>query len=564
MTAGFWDARAIAVGDAVKGHTGIPTTDDGLHWNPTPPATTPTAPEAGQLRERTACELEGPRVSSPPTVSAPRDTVGDYNPQGIDHLAEPRTGAGMIDRVPRWPARMALAGHDGESGDENVAVTSDGGFTWMLRGRLPMKTGAWAASMCRAKKPTVVAVRARRLGGPPTTAPPGRHRHTELLECRLCLAPPVGRSALRKITRLRRLLRTLNARITRALAVLPRRTGVESPPRGRRGSHVIVGLFFLALMYTVHVGRALAVALLFAVFINYLFSPAVRWLARRGVPRSLSAFALLAGLTVVVAGTTAALAVPAASWVAKAPAAMQKAQAGIAALKARVRKASAVATTLERVTALEEPKNEVVISQKSLGSRVFGSTTSLLGAAFTVLLLSFLLLAPGDKFMEKLVGVLPTRQDKVIALRVSREIETQVSRYILTVTLVNVALGAVTAIVLWGLGMPNPVLWGVLAGVLNYIPYVGSIITMAVLALVSLMTFDSIGRALVPPAMFFVLNMIESNIVTPKVLERWLELNAVIGFVGVLFFWLCSARSARCSPCPFSSSSRSCATTSTR
>ena len=71
----------------------------------------------------------------------------------------------------------------------------------------------------------------------------------------------------------------------------------------------IVGLFLLALMYTVHVGRALAVALLFAVFINYLFSPAVRWLARRGVPRSLSAFALLAGLTVVVAGTTAALAV---------------------------------------------------------------------------------------------------------------------------------------------------------------------------------------------------------------------------------------------------------------
>jgi len=300
----------------------------------------------------------------------------------------------------------------------------------------------------------------------------------------------------------------------------------------------IVGLFLLALMYTLHFGRALAVAVLSAVLINYLFSPAVRWLAKRRVPRSLSAFVLLAGLAAVVAGTTAALAVPAANWVARAPAALQKAQTGIAALKARVRKASAVASTLEKVTALEEPKPEVVISRQSLGSRVFGSTTSLLGAAFTVLLLSFLLLAPGDMFMEKLVGVLPTRQDKAIALRVSREIETQVSRYILTVTLVNFGLGVVTGVVLWALGMPNPVLWGVLAGVLNFVPYIGSLITMAVFALVSLTTFDSVGKALVPPAVFFVINMIESNIVTPKVLERWLELNAVIGFVGVLFFWL--------------------------
>ena len=132
---------------------------------------------------------------------------------------------------------------------------------------------------------------------------------------------------------------------------------------GRRGSHFNRRSVSLALMYTLHFGRALAVAVLSAVLINYLFSPAVRWLAKRRVPRSLSAFVLLAGLAAAIAGTTAALAVPAANWVARAPAALQKAQSGIAALKTRVRKASAVASTLEKVTALEEPKNEVVISR---------------------------------------------------------------------------------------------------------------------------------------------------------------------------------------------------------
>ena len=300
----------------------------------------------------------------------------------------------------------------------------------------------------------------------------------------------------------------------------------------------IVGLFLLAVTYTLYVGRALAVAVITAVFINYLLSPAVRWLAARRVPRVISAFLLLLGLSGVVAGTTAALAVPAAAWIAKTPVALEKARAGLEAMRVRVRKASAVASKLEKVTTIEDPKPQVTLSRPSFGSRVFGSTTALLGATFTVLLLSFLLLAPGDLFMAKIVGILPSRQDKATALRISREVEQQISRYIFTVTLVNVALGAVTAGFLWALGMPNPVLWGVLAGVLNYVPYVGSLVTMAVLALVSLVTFDTIGRALVPPVVFFVLNMIESNIVTPKVLERWLEINAVIGFVGVLFFWM--------------------------
>ena len=128
-------------------------------------------------------------------------------------------------------------------------------------------------------------------------------------------------------------------------------------------------------------------------------------------------------------------------------------------------------------------------------------------------------------------------QQLATALRISREIEQQVSRYIITITAVNVALGAATALVMWALGMPNPLLWGVLAGVLNFVPYIGGLVCMGIFALVSLATFDTVSHAMLPPLAFFLLNLIESNIVTPKVLERWLELNAVVGFVGVLLFF---------------------------
>lgn len=301
----------------------------------------------------------------------------------------------------------------------------------------------------------------------------------------------------------------------------------------------IVGLFFLALMYTTYLGRALVVPVLVAVLLNFLLSPAVRWLAARRVPRPLSAALLLLALTGIVGGSSLALAVPAAEWMGRAPQAMQKARGTLEALRLRLRKAQDVATRIEDATTMGDDKAtaEVSVAGPSLGARVFGSTTALLGAALTVLFLTFFLLAPGDVFLAKLVGALPTRQDKATARQISLETEQQISRYMVTVTLVNIALAVVTAGTMAVLGLPNPILWGVVAGFLNFVPYVGALATLAVLFMVSLVTFDTLAQAIVPPLAFFVINMIESNLLTPKVLEHWLSLNAVVNFVGVLFFW---------------------------
>ncbi len=167
---GFWDAnRAIAVGDAVQGHTGILTTDDGgLHWNPTPSATTPFAPPGeGSFAASGTCLVTGPDslawIVAADSIRSRILFSRDFgHTWGFETLPlTTRAGSGAQSITFRDPKHgMALGGGStAKPGDENVAITSDGGFTWALRGRLPLSSGAWGGVyVSGAKRPTVVAV----------------------------------------------------------------------------------------------------------------------------------------------------------------------------------------------------------------------------------------------------------------------------------------------------------------------------------------------------------------------------------------------------------------------
>jgi predicted PurR-regulated permease PerM len=149
------------------------------------------------------------------------------------------------------------------------------------------------------------------------------------------------------------------------------------------------------------------------------------------------------------------------------------------------------------------------------------------------------MLAAGSLFRQKLAALLPARADRAHVIDALAEIEVQMSRYLFLTTLINVAVGLLTWAVLAALGMPNAALWGAVAGVLNFIPYVGAIATLALIAIAGLVSFDQSNRALYAAGAFFVINMIESNLATPLLLGRRLPLNAVALFVGVLFWgWI--------------------------
>jgi predicted PurR-regulated permease PerM len=124
-------------------------------------------------------------------------------------------------------------------------------------------------------------------------------------------------------------------------------------------------------------------------------------------------------------------------------------------------------------------------------------------------------------------------------VQIARDTQAQISSYLLTTTLVNAAFGTAVGAALWLLGMPNPALWGVVAGVTNFIPILGALACTAILAAVALVHFDSLGQALLVPAVFQVLNIFEGYYFTPKLVGRQLSLNPVVVFTAVLFWgWI--------------------------
>jgi predicted PurR-regulated permease PerM len=185
----------------------------------------------------------------------------------------------------------------------------------------------------------------------------------------------------------------------------------------------------------------------------------------------------------------------------------------------------------------EEETPQVAIKGPSLTKQLFGGTAAFLSAATVVVFLTYFLLAVGDLFLQKLVAVLPQFKDKRVAVTIMRETEAQISLYLFTTTLINLGVGVVTGIVMYLLGMPNAVLWGVVAMVLNFVPYVGAVANIVLLALAALLTFEDTGRALLVPGAFLALNLIESNLVTPAIYGNRMRLNTVALFIGLVFWW---------------------------
>jgi predicted PurR-regulated permease PerM len=148
----------------------------------------------------------------------------------------------------------------------------------------------------------------------------------------------------------------------------------------------------------------------------------------------------------------------------------------------------------------------------------------------------FFMLASGDTFLSKLVKVIPRFRDKKRAVAIVHEVQEDIAVYMLAITLINAGMGAAVGGVMLALGVPNAALWGVMATLLNYIPYVGAIVGVGVVALVSLATFDSVGYALLAPLTYTVLTSVEANVVTPLILGKRLRLNPLVLFAAVIFW----------------------------
>lgn len=317
------------------------------------------------------------------------------------------------------------------------------------------------------------------------------------------------------------------------------RSADTAPPRHPISLSILA---LLAVVYTLYFGRSFFIPIFFAMELNFLLSPAIRWIRRKlHIPAPLTSAIMILGLAGGLGYGVYSLASPAQGWLVSAPTTLGKAGQKLHKILKPVEQVSRTADQMDKATsvtgtATTKPQ-EVVVAGPSMGSRFFGTTQSIVGALLEVLVLAFFLLAAGDLFLQKTIKISTRRASQRIAVEIAREIEASISRYLVTSAVLNLMEGAVFTVVMYLLKMPNPFLWGALVTCLEFIPYVGAITLIAVLTIASLTVFDSVGHALLIPGSFVALNLIQGNLVGPMVMGHRLSLNPVAIFIGVAFWW---------------------------
>jgi predicted PurR-regulated permease PerM len=253
----------------------------------------------------------------------------------------------------------------------------------------------------------------------------------------------------------------------------------------------------------------------------------VRLLHRLRLPYPLAAGIVVAAFTGAAGFGVYALADPAANWIERAPETMRDLERKLRKVKASMAEAKEAAEKVEAITRVEGPERppEVTVEQPSLAARMVTTTQAALLHAVETVVLVYFLLAFGESSLRRLVRIPPRLRAKIHFVELTLEIEREISHYLLTIACINAGLGAATTLAMWGLGMPNPVLWGVVAAVLNFVPYLGSACTLVVLTVVAVLTFDTLGQAALVPGVFLTLAALEGQVINPIIVGRRLSLN---------------------------------------
>lgn len=322
------------------------------------------------------------------------------------------------------------------------------------------------------------------------------------------------------------------------------RPGEPRPPQSAAPDGpgwILVGLFILAVLYTCYFARGVLLPVVLAVLFTFLLSPIVRLLRHYHLPEPAGAAVVMVVLLGGLAAGIYNLADPATEWLAKAPGSLRAVEGKLRKLKQPVADVQRAAERLEAMTQMDAPgkAREVVVQRAGVRELMASRTPYFIAGTVSTIVLLYFLLASGDLFLRKVVRILPSLRNKIHAVEVGRSIQREIGRYFFTVSLINAGLGAATALALQLLGMPNPLLWGAVVMLLNFIPYLGPTTSLLILTVAAILAFDDISRAWPVPAVFLALVLVEGQLLQPVVVGRRLSLNPVVVFLAFLLFgWL--------------------------
>lgn len=318
-------------------------------------------------------------------------------------------------------------------------------------------------------------------------------------------------------------------------------TAEPRPPRPRSSTAAVV-------IATVLVGAVLwaaddlVVPILLAMFFALVGNPIIRALQRLYVPRFLGATAVLAGGLASAFLLGNLLVEPAGEWVRQMPKEMRQMAPKLRAMAKPVQEANKAAQTIARAAGGEDARSvQVVKTTTDDPYRALVATPKMLASVLAVVLLTFFFMVFGENLQRNVLALLPGRQQKKITVDILQSIERELSRYVLTISVINALLGIALAggLVLLGLAWPEAILWGTVAMLLNFAPYVGPLVGVLLMLMVGFLTFDDPVRALLPAGVYLGLHTLEGQIITPIVLGRRMALSPLLLILGLMVFgWL--------------------------
>lgn len=308
----------------------------------------------------------------------------------------------------------------------------------------------------------------------------------------------------------------------------------------------LFGLLILGVLYTLYFARTLLVPIAAAALLGFLLTPPIRLLRHYGIPAMVGTIVVFVTFIATVGVSAYLLAPPAARVLSQLPEDAERAEVRLRGITQRV---SDVREAVDEVADVStgspddgtqpgEP-DVVRVAPELLSSRIIGGARSFaIGSAAAAFLL-FLLLASGERFLRRTISMLPTLDQQKRLVRIFRGIERDLSVYLVTTSIINAALGIAVGFALFLIGVPNPVLWGIAVAVLNFAPYIGTVVGVLMVGLVAIASIDDLGRALSAPAAYMLLNVLESYLVTPQIVGARFSINPVAVFLAVAFWgWI--------------------------
>jgi predicted PurR-regulated permease PerM len=323
-----------------------------------------------------------------------------------------------------------------------------------------------------------------------------------------------------------------------ATEVLPAPSDTAPAAKARPVQIALVVLGAVAFLYF---ARPVVLPIFLACVGGMTLKPLIRWLSQFHIPPALSAAVVLSLLVAAVTIGFIQLGRPALAWINDAPQHIAELRQKGRQYFPRAARFSQAAEAVNNLAATEDAQRKpaaVELKTSRVPTFINWTETFLAGLGESLVLL-YLLLASGDLFLQKLVRVMPTMRDKKRAVDISHEIQQQISNYLFSVSLINIALGIIVGGGLYWLGVPNAAMWGMLIAVLNFVPYFGPVAGIFLLAMVGLLTFDTLWKGLLPPAWYLLFHLLEANFITPVLLGRRFTLNPAVIFVSLIFWtWL--------------------------